>query len=155
MFINSDIRYRAHLIPPSHLVTCQASSSSFQLHKLFCDNLLPSMHRTSAWPLENSQQTFCQHLPFAPFLLHVPLFQLLPLTPLTLFILLLALQALATAFRLTCVQCNGAGKIGTGQPQLRIPSEASDFLVSKTSRPPLGPTHTFIQWIPGLKRPGR
>ena len=91
MFINSDIHYCVHVIPPSDPVPRQASSSSFQLHKLFHDNLLPSMHRTSAWPLENSQQMFCQHLPFVPFLLHVPLFQLLPLTPRTFFILLLAL----------------------------------------------------------------
>lgn len=59
-------------------------------------------------------------------------------------------QPPATAFRLTCVLYDGAGEIRTGQPRLRILSEASNFLFSKTSRPPLGPTHTFTQWLPGF-----
>jgi hypothetical protein len=149
MFINSDIRYHVHIIPPSHPVTNQVSSSSFQLQKLFHDNLLPSMHRSSAWPLESSQHMFCQHLPFAPFLLRVPasssntsdVFH----SPISSFS---RIQAHATAFCLTCVLCDGAGKIRAGQLQLRIPSEASEFFISKPSRPPLGHIHTFIQWLP-------
>lgn len=149
MFINSDIRYHVHIIPPAHPVTSQVSSSNFQLHELFHDNLLPPMHRTSAWPLESSQHMFCQHLPFAPFLLHVPasssytsdVFH----SPISSFS---RIQTHATAFCLTCVLCDKAGKIRTGQLRLRIPSEASDFLISKTFRPPLGHTPTFIQWLP-------
>ena len=29
------------------------------------------------------------------------------------------------------------------------------FLLLKTSRPPLGPIQPHIEWLPGVKRPGR
>jgi len=35
-----------------------------------------------------------------------------------------------------------------GWPGFRIPAEAWDFLLSKTSIPPLGPTQPPIQWVP-------